>query len=99
MVYYLITCHFVDIFVVENSELDGLCPRPSMYSVSTLLKVVGYYDLSVLSMTVMGFQKKSLGGVGGWGEFYPIFFWDFFNFAKPLIVAVNSDLSKQLLKR
>ena len=24
----------------------------------TLLKVVGYYDLSVLSMSVMGFQKK-----------------------------------------
>ena len=32
-----------------------------MYSVCilyTLLKVVGYYDLSVLSMSVMGFQKK-----------------------------------------
>ena len=25
-------------------------------SVNTLLKVVGYYDLSVLSMSVMGFQ-------------------------------------------
>ena len=25
---------------------------------SVLLKVVGYYDLSVLSMSVMGFQKK-----------------------------------------
>ena len=38
----------------------------------TLLKVVGYYDLSVLSMSVMGL---SLGGrwVGGWGELYPIF--------------------------
>ena len=24
----------------------------------TLLKVVSYYDLSVLSMSVMGFQKK-----------------------------------------
>ena len=24
----------------------------------TLLKVVGYHDLSVLSMSVMGFQKK-----------------------------------------
>ena len=33
-----------------------------------LLKVVGYYDLSILSMSVMGFQKKSLDGgcVGGW---------------------------------
>ena len=37
-----------------------------MYSVSicTLLKVVGYYDLSVLSMSVMGFKKKSFDG--GW---------------------------------
>ena len=31
-----------------------------------LLKVVSYYDLSVLSMTVMGFQKSLDGGcVGG----------------------------------
>ena len=29
-----------------------------------LLKVVGYYDLSVPSMSVMGFQK-TLYGVGG----------------------------------
>ena len=28
----------------------------------TLLKVVSYYDPSVLSMSVMGFQKKSVGG-------------------------------------
>ena len=28
-----------------------------------LLKVVGYYDLNVLSMSVMGFQKKF-----GWGS-------------------------------
>ena len=34
-------------------------------SVHTLLKVVGYYDLSVLSMSVMGFQKKVWMG-GGW---------------------------------
>ena len=33
-------------------------------SVHTLLKVVGYFDLSVLSMSVMGFQKKF--GWGGW---------------------------------
>ena len=33
-------------------------------SVCTLIKVVSYYDLSVLSMSVMGFQKKSLDG--GW---------------------------------
>ena len=34
-------------------------------SVYTLLKVVGYYDFSVLSMSVMGFQKKVWMG-GGW---------------------------------
>ena len=33
--------------------------------VYTLLKVVSYYELGVLSMSVMGFQKKSLDG-GGW---------------------------------
>ena len=32
-------------------------------SVHTLLKVVGFYDLSVLSMSVMGL-KKSLDGGG-----------------------------------
>ena len=38
-----------------------------MYSVYTLLKVVSYYDLSVLSMSVMGFQKKfGWGGCTGW---------------------------------
>ena len=46
----------------------------------TLLKVVSYYDLSVLSMSVMGFQKKSLDGVGVWGELYPILIWIFLNF-------------------
>ena len=32
MMYYLITCHFVDFFFFLNSELDGLCPRPSIYN-------------------------------------------------------------------
>ena len=36
--------------------------------VYTLLKVINYYDLSVLSMSVMGFKKKI---VGGWGELHP----------------------------
>ena len=31
-------------------------------SVYALLKVVGYCDLSVLSMSVMGFQKNMDGG-------------------------------------
>ena len=42
-----------------------------------LLKVVSYYDLRVLSMSVMGFQK-SLDGVRGWGELYPVLFLIFF---------------------
>ena len=38
-----------------------------MYSVClyALLKIVGYYDLSVLSMSVMGLKKKVCMG-GGW---------------------------------
>ena len=45
-----------------------------VYSVCiALLKVVGYYDLSVLSMSVMGFQKKFVWMVGGWGKLYPNF--------------------------
>ena len=33
----------------------------------TLLKVVSHYDVSVLSMSVMGFQNKKFGlGVDGW---------------------------------
>ena len=40
--------------------------------VYTLLKVVSYYDLSVLSMSLMGFQTNLDGGLG---ELYPVFFW------------------------
>ena len=49
-----------------------------------LLIVVTYYDLRVLSISVMGFKKKSLDG-GGWGELFILDFLKFFNFAKPLI--------------
>ena len=42
-------------------------------SVHALLIVVGYYDLSVLSMSVMGFPKKVWMGC----ELYPSFFLDF----------------------
>ena len=49
--------------------------------VNALLKVVSYYDLCVLSMSGMGFKQKSLGG---WGELYPVLFWNFPNFARPL---------------
>ena len=37
---------------------------PCVFCLYALLKVVGYFDLSDLSMSVMGFQKKSLDG--GW---------------------------------
>ena len=61
-------------------------------SVYTLLTGVGYYDLGVLSMSVMGFQNKFGWGVGGWvgGVSSIQFFWgilEFFNFAKPLIIC------------
>ena len=42
-------------------------------SVYALINVVSYYDLSVLSMSVMGFQKQKFG----WVELYPRFFLDF----------------------
>ena len=45
----------------------GLC----VFCLYTLVTVVGYYDLSFLSMSVMVFQNK-MDGVGGWGELYPI---------------------------
>ena len=39
---------------------------PCVFYLYTLLKVVGNYDLSVLSMSEMGFQKKVwMGWVGG----------------------------------
>ena len=54
----------------------------------TLLKVVNYYDLSVMSMSVLGFQKKDWMGCGwvvGWVGWAPSkFILDFFNFASPL---------------
>ena len=44
-------------------------------SVHTLLKVVGYYDLSVLSLSVMGFPNKIgwwVGGVSSIQDFFGI---------------------------
>ena len=49
---------------------------PCVFCLYTLLKVVGYYDFSVTCMSVTGF-KKSLDGVGRWGELYPVLFWIF----------------------
>ena len=64
----------------------------SILSVYTLIKVVSYYDLSVLSMD---FQKK-LDGVGGWGEVYPGFFFDFWNFLtlqSPLLSLLKNGIT------
>ena len=37
--------------------------------------VVNYYDLSVLSMSVMGTKKQfGWGWVGGWGELLQVYF-------------------------
>ena len=47
---------------------------PCVFCLYTLLKGVGYNDLSVLSMSVMGFQKKNWMGVCGWGKLYPTVF-------------------------
>ena len=61
-----------------------------MYSVYTLLKVVGYYDLSVLSMSVMVSKKTTLdrgwvgGLISGLISIHFFGFLEFSNFAKPL---------------
>ena len=53
----------------KNSDLSSYGTPPSRKP------VVGYYDLSALSMSVLGFPKKV------W-----MFILEFFNFAKPLNV-------------
>ena len=51
----------------------------------TLLKVVSYYEFSVLSMSAMGFQTKKVWMGGGWaGGPLSSFILDFLNFEKPL---------------
>ena len=52
--------------------------------VYTLSKFVNHYDLSVVSMSVMGFQKKVWTGGVDSSELYIKFFLDFLNFVKPL---------------
>ena len=53
------------------------------------------YDLSVLSVSRMGFQKKKLW-VGGWVELYPNFFWIigiFLTLQSPLESALKSKMA------
>ena len=55
---------------------------PYVFCLYTLLKVVSYYDLSILSMSVMGFQKNVwVGVVSSIQVFWD--FWNFLTFAKP----------------
>ena len=64
---------------------------------SSIPYVFCYYDLSVLSMSVKGFQKSLvLMGVGGWGELYPSLYGIIgicFNLAKPLACLLRSKLA------
>ena len=46
-------------------------------SVYTLLYDVGYYDLSVLSTSVIEWVSKQKVCLGEWAELYPIFGWIF----------------------
>ena len=50
----------------HNSPEPVLICWSSIPCVFCLLKVVTYYDLSVLSMSVMGFQKKEVWMGRGW---------------------------------
>ena len=52
-----------------------LSSMPCVFGLYTLLKVVSYYDLSVLSMSVTVFQKKVWTGVGELVELYPVLFY------------------------
>ena len=60
------------IFCFEKSSQNSPKPAliywssiPCVFCLYTLLKVVGYYDLSVLPMSVICFKKKMWMG-GGW---------------------------------
>ena len=52
----------------------------SILSVHALIKCVGYYDLTVLSMSVMSFPKKVWMGC----KLYPSFFGIFLTLQSPL---------------
>ena len=72
-------------------------------SVHTLLKGVGYFDLSVLSLSVMGFQKnRSLdGGWVGGVRSIQVFFWIFgilLTLQSPLIPPMISHISCVVLQ-
>ena len=57
----------------QNSPKPVLIFWSAQHTMCTLLKVVGYYDLSVLSMSVMGFKKKVWMDVSSIQVFFLIF--------------------------
>ena len=67
--------------------------RNVMYSISIYV-IKSHCDLSVLAVSLMSFQKeKNLdrGWVGGLSSIqFFLDFWNFFNFAKPLIPSHSS---------
>ena len=65
---------------------------PCVFCMYALLKVVGYNDLTVLSMSVMGFKKKFGWRVGGWGELYPNVFGIF-----GIFLTLQSSLDDSLI--
>ena len=80
----------LEIFFFENHPKIALNQYRYFGVVYTLciLSVVSYYDLSVLSKSVMVSKKKKFGWgwVGGVSSIQVFLdFWNFFNFAKPLI--------------
>ena len=77
------------------------CPPIAGTTVYTLLKVVSYYDLSVLAMSVMGFQKKEVWYAASALSKYILDFWNLFNFAKRLnrvsfSLGADIEVSKKL---
>ena len=82
-----------EFFVVENPKIAlnqyryfGVVYHKCILSVYTLLKVVSYYNLSVLSMSVMGLQKKKFGWgwVGGVSSIQ-VFFGFFLTLQRPIL--------------
>ena len=55
---------FLEIRPKKPYTSSDILKQYTMCILSVLLKVVGYYDLIVLSMSVMGLQKKVW--MGGW---------------------------------
>ena len=63
------------IFFVEKSSQNSSKPVLIVWSsIPCVFCLYIHYDLSVLSMSMMGLKKKLVWGVGGWGELYPNLF-------------------------